>query len=316
VETELPESMRAVRLREPKGVAGLALEEIATPKPGARDALVRVHAAAITRDELEWPTDRLPAVPSYEVSGMVAAVGDAVDATAPGDEVYALTSFDRDGAAAEFAVVPAELLAPKPRSLSHVEAATVPMPALTAWQALFEHGHLEPGQRVVVHGAGGGVGACAVQIARHHGAHVIGTASRTTLDAARSTGADEILDREDAFASIKGVDLVLDTVGGAALARSGGLIRPGGRIVSVAEEPPDGLRGVDAVYFVVRPDGGQLAELTELVEAGDLRPAVDSVFPFDEAVAAFERSLARGKNGKVVLRVLDRLRLSDEGSLG
>lgn len=297
--------MKAVRLREARGVDGLELERIDTPRPERDEALVRVHAAAITRDELDWPTDRLPAIPSYELSGIVVAAG-ADAGFAPGDAVYSLTPFDRDGVAAEYVVVPSGVLASKPQRLSHVEAATVPMPALTAWQGLFEHGSLADGQRVVVHGAGGGVGAYAVQIARRYGAHVIGTASKATSEPARRAGADEVLERDAAFARVTDADLVFDTIGGEALARSGGLVRKGGKIVSVAEEPPDALADVDAVYFVVRPDGRQLAELTKLVEAEELRPAVDSVYPLEEARAAFQRSLAPGKNGKVVLQVAAR----------
>jgi NADPH:quinone reductase-like Zn-dependent oxidoreductase len=155
---------------------------------------VRVHAAAITRDELEWPVDRLPAIPSHELSGVV------VDS---GEEVYALTPFDRDGVAAEYAVVPAAVLAPKPTRLSHVEAAALPMGGLTAWQALFVHGRLARGERVLVTGAAGGVGHVAVQLARHAGAEVV----------------------DDGPA-----DLVFDT--------RGGEIPAGERVVTIAEEMP------------------------------------------------------------------------------
>jgi NADPH:quinone reductase-like Zn-dependent oxidoreductase len=150
----------AVRLHDD----GLKVEEIETPSPDPGEVLVRVHAAAITRDELEWPVDRLPAIPSYELSGVVVGTG---------EEVYALTPFDRDGVAAEYAVVPADVLAPKPLRLSHVEAAALPMGGLTAWQALFVHGRLARGERVLVTGAAGGVGHIAVQLARHAGAAVV-----------------------------------------------------------------------------------------------------------------------------------------------
>jgi NADPH:quinone reductase-like Zn-dependent oxidoreductase len=150
--------MRAVRLHPPGGVENLAVEEVETPQPGPGEALVRVHAAAITRDELGWPEDRLPATPSYELSGVVADVGSTEADVAPDDEVYALLGFDRDGAAAEYALVPSRLLAPKPRSLGHVESAAIPLAALSAWQGLFEHGGLEAGQRVLIHGAVGGSG--------------------------------------------------------------------------------------------------------------------------------------------------------------
>src|SRR5947208_829664 len=175
--------MRAVRLHPPGGIDGLSVDEIDVPKPGPCEALVRVRGAAITRDELDWPTDRLPAIPSYELSGKV-----------DDDEVWALTAFDRDGAAAEYALVAAELLAPKPRSLDHVEAAGIPLPALSAWQALFDHGRLREGERVLIHGAAGGVGQFATQLAKWRGAYVIGTTSGDP-DAILALGADEAVDR-------------------------------------------------------------------------------------------------------------------------
>jgi NADPH:quinone reductase-like Zn-dependent oxidoreductase len=288
-------TMRAVRLHPPGGVESLRVGEIAVPAFREGEALVRVHAAAITRDELTWPVDRLPATPSYELSGL---------AVSSGEEVYALTPFDRDGVAAEYAAVPAGALAPKPRSLGHVESAALPLAALSAWQALFEHGGLEAGQRVLVHGAAGGVGHLAVQLARARGAHVVGTASGEGVDGARRLGAEQVVDTaSERFEDlVEPVDLVFDTVGGELLARSPAVLRPGGRIVSVAEEPPP---GVEAFYFVVGPSREQLVELAGLVDAGKVRPEIDSVFSLADARAAFERSMARGKRGKVVLRVVD-----------
>jgi NADPH:quinone reductase-like Zn-dependent oxidoreductase len=172
----------------------LEVEEIEVPSPGPGEVLVRVHAAAITRGELDWPVGRLPAIPSYELSGVL------VDS---GEEVYALTPFDRDGVAAEYAVVPARVLAPKPAQLSHVEAAALPMGGLTAWQALFVHGRLARGERVLVTGVSGGVGHVAVQLARHAGADVVESGP---------------------------VDLVLDT--------RGGEIPAGERVVTIVEEVP------------------------------------------------------------------------------
>jgi NADPH:quinone reductase-like Zn-dependent oxidoreductase len=231
----------------------LKVEEIETPSPRPGEVLVRVHAAAITRGELEWPVDRLPAVPSYELSGVVVGSG---------DEVYALTPFDRDGVAAEYAAVPAEVLAPKPSRLGHVEAAALPMGGLTAWQALFVHGRLAHGERVLITGASGGVGHIAVQLARQAGATVVESGP---------------------------ADLVFDT--------RGGEIPAGERVVTIAEATPG------ATYFIVEPDHEQLTELTALVDAGELRVEVDSVFPLTEATEAFERVAARGKRGKVVLEL-------------
>jgi NADPH:quinone reductase-like Zn-dependent oxidoreductase len=172
---------RVVRLRAPGGLEQLAVEEADRPRPGPAEAVVRVHAAAITRDELEWPVDRLPAIPSYELSGVVEEIGRDVAGVAAGDEVFALTPFDRDGVAADYTALPAELLVSRPRALGPAESAAIPLPALTAWQGLFDHGGLGPDERVLIHGAAGGVGAFAVQLARARGAHVIGTASAANL---------------------------------------------------------------------------------------------------------------------------------------
>jgi NADPH:quinone reductase-like Zn-dependent oxidoreductase len=296
--------MQAARLVSPGGPEALILEEVETPVPGPGDALVRVHAAAITRDELAWPVDRLPAIPSYEVAGEVVAIAPDVEATRVGEDVYALTSFDRDGAAAEFVAVAASLLSPKPRGLDHIGAAAVPMAAESAWQGLFDHGSLREGQRVLILGAAGGVGHIATQLARLRGAHVIGTASAAAAETARGFGAHEVVEH---FDGIDPVDLVFDTVGGAALASVASVVRDGGRIVSIAEEPPEMPEGrnIEAVYFVVEPNGGQLTEITRLVDEEELRPAIDSVFPLTEVRDAFERSMARGKAGKVVLRVAE-----------
>ena len=296
-------TMRAIRLIAP-GVDGLRHEVVETPSLRPGEALVAVQAAAITRDELEWPLERLPAVPSYELSGVVAAVADDVDEVSVGDEVYALTPFDRDGVAAEYAAVPAATLAPKPSSLSHVESAAVPLPALSAWQGLFTHGGLEQGERILIRGAVGGVGQFATQLARWRGAHVIAAASPVAFDAARALGADEVVDgRKDLDEDAGPVDLLFDTVGGELLERATALLRRGGRLVSVAEEPPR-----EGTYFVVEPNREQLIELAHLIDGGRLRVAIDSTFALSEAAAAFERSLAPGKRGKVVIRVDDEVR--------
>jgi NADPH:quinone reductase-like Zn-dependent oxidoreductase len=300
------EKMTAVRLHAPGGVAALSVDQVGVPRPAAGEALVAVHAAAITRDELDWPVDRLPAIPSYEMSGVITALGAGVTGLAAGDAVYALTGFDRDGAAAQYATVPAGFLAPKPRTLSHALSATIPLAALSAWQGLFSHGELRAGERVLIHGAAGGVGQFATQLARWRGAQVIGTATRNAVSQARELGADEVIDRdrvrfEDAVAP---VDLVFDTVGGQVLARSAAVLRPGGRLVSVAEEPPSGTEGIRTHYFVVEPSREQLTEVARLAGEGLLRPAIDSVFPLADARAAFERVAMPGKKGKVVLQVV------------
>jgi NADPH:quinone reductase-like Zn-dependent oxidoreductase len=259
--------MRAIRLYPPGQIDSLRLDEIETPEPRPGHVLVRVHAAAITRGELEWPIDRLPAIPSYELSGVVA---EDTNEFSTGDEVAALTPFDRDGVAADYALVPVEVLGSKPRSLSHVQAAALPMPGLSAWQALIVHGRLQPGERVCITGAYGGVGHVAAQLARSQGATLVEPGETC--------------------------DLLLDTAGGEALARS---VRQAGRTVTIVDETPN------AHYFVVEPNREQLLELARLVDIGELQPEIDSVFPLADARAAFTRSTARGKQGKVVLRVIE-----------
>jgi NADPH:quinone reductase-like Zn-dependent oxidoreductase len=301
-------TMRAVRLLRPGGPEALALERVATPRPQAGEALVRVHAAAVTRGELEWPLDRLPATPCYELSGVVAALlGEDVDRVSVGEPVYGLIGFDRDGAAADYVTVPADVLAPMPRSLGHIQSAAVPLAALSAWQGLFDHGGLRQGQRVLVHGAAGGVGQFAIQLASWRGAQVIGTTARPDGGLVRELGADEVLDgtAADFVDAVEPVDLVFDTVGGGVLARSPAIVRQGGRLVSIAEEPAGSRAPIETRYFVVEPDRSQLVELARLIDRGTLRVAIDSVFALEDARAAFERSLATGKRGKVVLRVAE-----------
>jgi len=302
--------MRALRLHSPGGPASLAYEDLDTPKPGPGQALVRVCAAAITRDELDWPVDRLPAIPSYEFSGVVVAAAPDVADSMMGESIYALCPFDHDGAAAEYAILPAALIAPKPRTLDHVESAAVPLAGLSAWQGLFDHGGLEQGQRVLIHGAAGGVGNFAVQIAHQHGAYVIGTTSTASVEAVRGLGADRVIDYTMApfEHGLEDLDLVFDTVGGERLQKSPAVLRPGGRLVSVAEEPTTGgeaSRGITARYFVVKPNHNELVALAGLIERGALHPSIDAVFPFSQAHHAFERSLARHGPGKIVIRITD-----------
>src|SRR4051812_3321264 len=293
-----PVSMRVVRLWAPGGPGQLAVEEAGRPCPGPGEALVRVHAAAITRDELQWPVDRLPAIPSYELAGVVEEVGPGV-AVAPGDEVFALTPFDRDGVAADYTALPVDLLTAKPRSLSRAESAAIPLPALTAWQGLFDYGRLAAGERVLIHGAAGAVGALAVQLARTRDAYVVGTAAAAQLGLVRELGAHEAVDAATGFEdAVAPVDLVFDTVGGERLRRSGAVLRRGGRLVSVAEEPPDG-----GEYFTVEPNRDQLWSIARLADAGQLRRPSVEIFPLASAREAFARSLERGRRGKVVLAV-------------
>jgi NADPH:quinone reductase-like Zn-dependent oxidoreductase len=311
-------ALRAYARGEP---ARLVFEEAPSPVLGPQDVLVRVHASGVSPGELDWPgawldhdaTHRVPPiVPGHEVSGVIEAVGPDATGFAVGDPVFGYTDVHRDGGDAEFIAVrtDADELAPKPGSLTHVEAAAVPLSALTAWQALFDHGDLQPDQRVLVHGGGGGVGTFAVQLARWRSAHIVATSSERDRAFVGQLGADEVIDYrgtrfEDAVAD---VDLVLDTVGGDTWSRSWDVIRPGGRLVSIAvPRPPDrdGSDGRLAIWFVVRPDVRQLAEIGRLLDTGLVRSIVSDVLPLARGAEAYGRGVRRSGPGKAVLSMAD-----------
>jgi NADPH:quinone reductase-like Zn-dependent oxidoreductase len=310
--------MNAVCMHKRGGSEELIYEEAPKPAPGTGDALVRVYACAITPYELSWSAtyttrdggDRLPSIPGHELSGVVETVAPDVTDVMPGDAVYALTDFWRDGAAADYVVVHAGDLAPKPTNLTHTQAAAVPLSALTAWQAFFDHADLSSGQRVLIHGAGGGVGTYAVQLARWRGAHVIGTARQNDTPFLRELGADEVIDYTAVRfeEKVRDLDVVLDTVGGDTLERSWQVLRAGGVLVTIAGDAPAdkasqyGVRGVD---FIVKPSRAQLIEIARLIEAGAIRPIVEATFPLEQARAAFERGLSGHNRGKLVLQVAE-----------
>jgi len=310
--------MKAVRTHGRGGPAQLFYETAPVPKLAPGDALVRVYATGITPAELTWDASyrnpdgsaRIPGTPGHEVSGIVAALTPEAAGIAIGDAVYGLTDFPRDGAAAEYVAVPAANLAPKPRSLDYSRAAAVPLSALTAWQALFDHGRLEAGRRVLIHGAAGGVGTFAVQLARWRGAQVIVTASPRNAEFLRKLGADQVIDytavRFEEW--VRDADLVLDTVGGNTLDRSWGVLHRGGTLVSIVEpvsENKPGELGVRGIFFIVEPNRGELTEITRLIDAGTLKPVVAEIVPLARAREAFERGAGGHTRGKIVLKVRD-----------
>jgi NADPH:quinone reductase-like Zn-dependent oxidoreductase len=313
------QSMWALRLHERGGPEQLAYERAPRPYVGIGDALVRIHAASFTPTELGWPStwvdhagrDRRPSIPAHEVSGVVEALGYGTFGVAIGQAVYGVTDWYRDGAAAEYVAVEARNLAPKPTRLSHVEAATVPLAGLTAWQALFDHGRLAAGQTVLIHGAGGGVGAFAVQLARAAGASVIGTGRAWARELVGELGAERFVDVErERFEDVVGqVDLVFDLVGGALLERSWSVLGPGGVLVSVVEDPgaagPARRPDVRSAFFVLEPDRAELVELARRIDAGQLRPIVGDVLPLASGGQAFQRKRGGGIPGKIVLEVAD-----------
>jgi NADPH:quinone reductase-like Zn-dependent oxidoreductase len=307
-------TMEALRAQARGGPEKLIYERVLPPSPGIGDVLLKVRAASFIPTELDWSStwvDRAgnarPApIPAHEVSGVVAALGYGTTGFAVGDEVYGLTDWYRDGAAAGYVAVEARNLAPKPHSLDHERAAAVPLAALTAWQALFDHGGLSAGQSVLIHGAGGGVGVFAVQLARSAGARVIATGRAWAEDLVGELGADEFVDIDHrGFEDVAGeVDVVFDLVGGEIRERSWAVVKPGGVLVSVVSPPEEaGRPGARGVFFVVEPDRAALAELARRIDAGELRSIVGEVFPLEHGREAFEAKRRSGVPGKVVLQV-------------
>jgi NADPH:quinone reductase-like Zn-dependent oxidoreductase len=309
--------MKAIRTHTYKGgPLALVYEDAPRPQPDQGEVLVRVYAIAVTPTELTWDAsyqtksgaDRLPSIPGHELAGVVEEVGSGVTGLTASTAVYGLTDFWRDGAEAEYAIALPSELATKPPSLSFEEASAIPMAGLTAWQALFEHAKLSAGQTVLIHGAAGGVGSIAVQLARWAGAHVIATASASKRDFLTGLGVEQIIDYtatrfEEA---VNGVDVVLDTVGGDTLKRSFGVLKKGGTLISIAQPVPaeqSQAHDVRGIFFIVEPNGKQLGEISRLVEDGVVKPIVEEIVPLSQAREAYERGLARHNRGKVILQV-------------
>ena len=312
------ESMMALRAHTRGGPEVLVYESAPRPTPGDGELLVAVHAAAITFAELTWPetwtsggVDRTPIIPSHEFSGVVAAVAGGVTDVSVGDEVYGLVPFDRDGAAAEYVSVPATHVARKPRTVSHVVAAAVVLPALTAWEALVDHAAVAPGDHVLVHGAAGGVGGFVTQLAGGLGARVTATAHTADVAHVRALGAERVIEieRESLDGATGMFDAVIDAVGGNVPEALFAALRPGGILVTLQEPPSQEMAdkyGIRAVFFIVTADRKRLAELAALVDAGKLEITVAATFPLAVGRAAFESGATRRRRpGKTVLVVRD-----------
>jgi NADPH:quinone reductase-like Zn-dependent oxidoreductase len=304
--------MRVIRLTDsPQGPA-LVEADAPQPRPGPGELLIRVCAAGVTPTELLWyPTShtktgdkRAGAVPGHEFSGVIADVGADIGSLEIGQEVFGMNDWFADGAMAEYCITQFPSVAPKPPRLTHVEAASVPIGALTAWQGLFDRARLQAGERVLVHGGAGAVGAFAVQLARFRGAHVIATASAHNLEFVASLGAEEVIDhRSSPFEErVRELDVVFDTVGGETLERSWGILKPHGRLVTIAadeEETADAR--VKNAFFIVAPDQKELTEIGGLLEAGRLQPTVDAVVSLSQTSDAFTGRVARQGRGKLVV---------------
>ncbi|MEV5011190.1 NADP-dependent oxidoreductase [Streptomyces sp. NPDC093064] len=306
--------MQAITVRDrDAGIAGLSLtDDMPYPHAAENDVIVRVHAAGFTAGELEWPgtwtdragRDRTPSVPGHELSGVVVELGYGTTGLSVGQRVFGLTDWTRNGTLAEYAAVEARNLAPLPADIDHTTAAAVPISGLTAWQGLFDHGRLTTGQTVLIHGAAGGVGSIAVQLAHEVGARVIGTGRAHDRDRALALGVDTFLDLESEKLEQAGdVDVVFDVIGGDILDRSARLVRAGGTLVTIAMPPKVQPQDGRAVFFVVEPDRARLTDLATRLRDGRLKPTVGAVRPLAEAPAAFVPD--KRTPGKTIIRVTE-----------
>ncbi len=303
--------MKAIVVRnQAAGMAGMKLVELPEPQAAINDVVVKVHASGFVETELTWPStwadrlgrDRSPTIPGHELAGVVTALGYGSTGLSVGQRVFGLTDWYRPGTLAEGVAVEARNLAPLPGDVDFMVGASLPISGLTAWQGLFEHGHLQAGQSVLVHGAAGAVGSMVTQLAREAGAHVIGTGRAAVRQTALDFGAQEFVDLEnDRLEDVGGVDLVFEVIGGDIGNRSARLVRAGGTLVSIvgaAGARPDGGLAID---FVVEPDRAQLNEIVRRIRDGRLRTNIGSISPLDDAVAAFNSKERR--TGKTIIRV-------------
>ncbi|MFJ9347399.1 NADP-dependent oxidoreductase [Streptomyces sp. NPDC101237] len=310
-------TMRAISQDVLGGPEVLKVIEMARPAPRPNEVLVRVRAAGLN------PTDwkhresggflgKPPFVLGWDVSGTVEEIGIGVAAFRPGDEVFGMAPYPfGHGTHAEYVIVPARALVPKPAGIDHVQAGALPLVSLTAWQALVENADVQPGQRVLIHAAAGGVGHVAVQIAKARGAYVIGTASAAKHDFLREIGVDEPVDYRsvDVTETVRDADVVLDTIGGDTSVASLRTLRPGGILVSIvplgsAELYDEAARlGVRAVRMLVDADRAGMRAVAGLVEEGKLRATVAGTFPLTDAAKAHEVGGTGRTTGKLVLVV-------------
>ena len=307
--------MRVWQCDDSRPVPGLVQAEVKTPGPQRGEVLIRVHAVGVTGTELLWqPTthtksgeNRRHAMPGHEFSGAIAAVGVGADGIV-GQELFGMNDWYAQGATAEFCCAPPSAIAPKPARLTHVEAASVPIDALTAWQGLFERAQLQAGERVLIHGGAGAVGVLAIQLARWRGAHVLTTASGQDRDFLLRLGAQQVIDyHTERFEDVaRNVDVVFDAVGGSTLQRSWGVLGPGRRLVTIVStvKSADDERTKQALFFV-EPNRRQLGDVAAMLDAGQLRPVVGAVIPFAQAAMAFAREPVRNRRpGKTVVTLI------------
>jgi NADPH:quinone reductase-like Zn-dependent oxidoreductase len=307
--------MKAMRVNGMGQGPVLVATELPEPQPAEGELLIRVRAAGVTPTELVWyPTThtkeggpRTNAVPGHEFSGIVAALGKGVHDFHLEDEVYGMNDWFADGATAEFCLTQPQNIALKPKSLTHELAATAPIGALTAWQGLIARAKMQAGERVLIHGAAGAVGLFVVQLAHLRGAYVIATASGRNIEFVKQLGANEVIDyKKSRFEDqVKNVDIVFDAVGGDTVDRSWAVLKPDGRMVTIAaDNESTGDQRVKDAFFIVEPSQKQLAEVSQLLDAGSLKAFVSAVVPLGEASVAYSKGTPDQQgHGKVAIAV-------------
>ncbi|PSB44526.1 NADPH:quinone reductase [Cyanosarcina cf. burmensis CCALA 770] len=302
--------MKAIRMHAYGGADVLKYEDVPLPQPAADEVLIRIYAAGVNpvdwkiREGYVGKTFNLPHILGADVAGVVESVGDAVQRLKPGDEVYGYASLRREGTYAEYIAAKASEVTLKPKSIDFIQAAALPVAALTSWQAIFDTAHLEAGQKILIHAASGGVGSIAVQLAKAKGAHVIGTASTRNTELLRKLGVDEAIDYQATpFEDVvRDLDVVLDTIGGETRARSLKVLKPDGILVSIVGSPPESA-SVRVAITHVQPNAAQLDEITTFIDSGQVKPYVETVLPLSEAAQAHQLSQSGRTRGKIVLRV-------------
>jgi NADPH:quinone reductase-like Zn-dependent oxidoreductase len=305
-------TMKAALITEYGGT--IEVSEVERPELPDDSVMVEVHAAAI--NPIDWIVmdgdmkDMLhydfPWIVGFDVAGVVTELGASATKFSLGDRVFGRADNMQAGTMAEYCAVKESDLAVQADSVSHQQSAGVPLAGLTAWQALYDHGHLAVGQRVLIHAGSGGVGTLAIQFAKYTGAWVATTASANNRDLVMSLGADQFVDyAEEPFEKVvESCDLVFDMVGGDTLERSFDVVKPAGRVVSIKGDAPEGLaddKRVTFEQFFMSPNGDQLAQIAALIEAGTVQPIVDSEFPLDDVINAYGRARSGKANGKVIV---------------
>jgi NADPH:quinone reductase-like Zn-dependent oxidoreductase len=316
----IPITMKAVQiLGEPSSPTIATNNEIEKPVPKDTEILVQVHAAGITGDEITWPEpyNRATRIPGHDISGIVSELGPNYNGPLKaGHEIFAMISADRGEGQAEYAICTGNEVALKPKSISHAEAAALPIPLLTAYEALLDHGGIKSGMRVFITGASGSVGILAVQIAKwKFGAHVVGLASAQHHETLRKMGADEVFDYkvEGWETQFEKVGLVFDTVGGKVLEKCWKVVEDNGTLITIGDPAPSwafgqGVApeavdhpGVRYKHFILSPESERLSQLGEMIDGGLVKPLKVEVFPFDDSVKAWAYARQRGRGNKAVI---------------